>query len=90
MDKITLSLHDTSLKEKIKKYAKDRGVTVSAIVESYLKNLVKAKTQADSAPYEIPNDLDILLDGIDVEYELRKKDYKELRDDMYEKRQKSI
>ena len=86
MEKITLSLHKASLKEEIKKYAQKRGVTVSAIVENYLHNLIKMDKEKQEGDYKLPKDLDALLDGIEVNEELQRKDYKNLRDEMYESR----
>lgn len=36
--------------------------------------------------YELPHELDLLLEGIEVSDELQKKDYKTLRDEMYASR----
>jgi hypothetical protein len=43
------------------------------------------KNETDPA-YNLPVELDILLDGIEVEEKLKIKDYKSLRDDMYTNR----
>ena len=83
MEKITLSLHNASLKRQIKAYAKKRGLSVSGIVENYLQNLIKLERQKAETEYNLPAELDSLLDGIDVDQESRKKDYKILRDEMY-------
>ena len=86
MEKITLSLHKASLKKEIKKYAQKRGLTVSSIVENYLHNLIKMDKKKYKDDYKLPKELDKLLDGIDVNEELQTKDYKTLRDEMYESR----
>lgn len=86
MEKITLSLRNASLKEQIKRYAQIRGLTISGIVENYLQNLIKAEQQDLKKIYELPGELDSLLDGIEVNEELHKKEYKSLRDEMYANR----
>jgi hypothetical protein len=86
MEKITLSLHNAQLKEQIKKYAQKRGLTISFIVENYLQNLVKVDKQVSIKNYELPGELDSLLDGIEVNEELKTKGYKLLRDEMYANR----
>lgn len=82
MEKITLSLHNASLKKQIKDYAKKRGQTVSGIVENYLQNLIKNENKSEE-DYDLPAELNSLLEGIEVNEELQKKDYKSLRDKMY-------
>jgi len=86
MEKITLSLHNASLKKQIKAYAQKKGMTVSGIVENYLQNLIKLERQKAETDYKLPGELDLLLDGIEVIEELRTKDYKSLRDEMYANR----
>jgi len=88
MEKITLSLRNASLKKQIKKYAQKRGLTVSGIVESYLQNLIKAEQQDHKKDYELPGELDSLLDGIEVSEDLKTREYKSLRDEMYDNRGK--
>jgi hypothetical protein len=88
MEKITLSLHNASLKKQIKAYAQKRGLTVSGIVENYLQNLIKLERQKAETDYNLPGELDSLLEGIEVCDELQKKDYKTLRDEMYASRAK--
>lgn len=83
MEKITLSLHNASLKKQIKAYAQKKGLTVSGIVENYLQNLIKLELQKAETDYELPYELDLLLEGIEVSDELQKKDYATLRDEMY-------
>ena len=85
MEKLTLSIHDKNLKQEIKEYAKRKGLSVSYLVENYLKNLIKsAKKEEDSV--ELPADLENFLEGIDVDPGLRKKPYEDLRNDMYASR----
>ena len=79
-DKITLSLRDVTLKDSIKKYASENGITVSAIVENYFKELIGANKSKKQ--YPLPNDLDQLLDGIVIKKEAREKPYKKLREEM--------
>ena len=86
MEKITLSLRNVSLKKQIKRYAQIRGLTISGIVENYLQNLIKAEQQDLKKNYELPGELDSLLDGIEVNEELHKKGYKSLREEMYANR----
>jgi hypothetical protein len=86
MEKITLSLHNPSLKKQIKAYAQKKGLTVSGIVENYLQNLIKLERQNAETDYKLPGELDSLLDGIEVNDELQKKDYKTLRGEMYASR----
>lgn len=86
MEKITLSLHNASLKKQIKAYAQKKGLTVSGIVENYLQNLIKLERQKAETDYNLPGELDSLLEGIDVSGELQKKDYKTLRNEMYANR----
>ena len=86
MDKITLSFHNTSLKEQIKEYAKKRGISISGMVENYLQNLIKIDKQEINKDYELPAELDTLLDGIEVNEKLQTNDYKSLRDEMYASR----
>lgn len=88
MEKITLSLHNDQLKKQIKKYAQKRGLTISSIVENYLQNLVKVEKQVINKDYELPGELDSLLDGIEVNDQLQAKNYKSLRDEMYANRTK--
>jgi hypothetical protein len=88
MEKITLSLHNASLKKQIKAYAQKRGLTVSGIVENYLQNLIKLERQKAETDYNLPGELDSLLEGLDISDELQKKDYKTLRDEMYASRAK--
>jgi hypothetical protein len=86
MEKITLSLHNTLIKKQIKAYAQKRGLTVSGIVENYLQNLIKLERKNAENDYKLPGELDSLLDGIEVNDELQKRDYKTLRDEMYANR----
>lgn len=86
VEKITLSLRNASLKKQIKAYAQKKGLTVSGIVENYLQNLIKLERQNAETDYQLPGGLDSLLDGIEVNEELQKKDYKTLRDEMYARR----
>ena len=86
MAKITLSLHNALLKKQIKAYAQKRGLSVSGIVENYLQNLIKLEKQKLETDYKLPGELDALLDGIEVNEELQKMEYKTLRDEMYAKR----
>ncbi|MGV8096925.1 MAG: DUF6364 family protein [Mangrovibacterium sp.] len=88
MEKITLSLRNASLKKQIKRYAQKRGLTISGIVENYLQNLIKAEQQSLKKNYELPGELDSLLDGIEVDEDLQKEGYKSLRDEMYVNRGK--
>jgi hypothetical protein len=82
-DKITLSLHDTSLKKRIKKYASDNGLTVSGIVEDYFKILVRSQGKKENEDFDLPKDLDELLEGVHLKEEFKKSSYKELRNKMY-------
>jgi hypothetical protein len=86
MEKITLSLHNTILKRQIKAYAQKRKLTVSGIVENYLQNLIKLEKNETDPDFNLPVELDILLNGIEVEENLKIKDYKSLRDDSYANR----
>ena len=70
----------------MEEYAKKKGLTISGIVEGYLQNLIKIEKQSGNNDYELPGELDLLLDGIEVNEELRTKDYKLLRDEMYANR----
>ena len=88
MEKITLSLRNASLKKQIKRYAEKRGLTISGIVENYLQNLIKAEQQSLKKNYELPGELDALLDGIEVNENLQTKEYKSLRDEMHANRGK--
>lgn len=83
-DKITLSLHDLTLKERIKKYASDKGLTVSGIVEDYFKMLVKSQEKIENKDFNLPEDLDELLNGVHIKNDSKKKSYKELRNNMYD------
>ena len=86
MDKITLSLHNASLKKQIKQYAKKKGSTVSEIVEVYLQNLLKMEKQGLKGDFPLPAELDSLLDGIEISTEMQVKSYKTLRNEMYASR----
>jgi hypothetical protein len=86
MEKITLSLHNTTLKKKIKDYAQKRGLSVSGIVEDYLLNLIKLERRKAGTDYKLPGELNLLLEGIEVDENYKKKDYKTMRDEMYAKR----
>jgi len=79
-------LRNASLKKQIKRYAENKGLTVSGIVENYLQNLVKAEQQTLKKNYELPGELDSLLDGIEVNENLQTKEYKSLRNEMYANR----
>ena len=83
MEKMTLSLHNVLLKKQIKAYAKKKGLSISGIVENYLQNLIKMEKQEKKTDYNLPGELDSLLDGIEVNEKLQTKDYKSLRDEMY-------
>lgn len=88
MEKLTLNLHNEQLKKQIKKYAQKRGLTLSGLVENYLQNLVKVETRINKKDDGLPPELDSLLDGIEINKQLRIKDYKSLRDEMYASRTK--
>lgn len=83
MAKITLSIHDLALKEQIKEYAKQRGLSVSTIVENFLKKLIITAKKDERKDYGLPDELDSLLDGIEISNEVKDISYKTLRDDMY-------
>ena len=85
MEKLTLSIHDKNLKQEIKEYAKRKGLSVSYLVENYLKNLIKSDHKEEDS-VELPADLVKFLEGIDVDPGLGKKPYKDLRNDMYANR----
>ena len=87
MEKITLSIHNARLKKQIKAYAKNRSLTISGIVENYLQNLIKIEKEQQKAEYDLPVDLDALLDGIEVSEKLKSRSYKSLRDEMYDERE---
>ena len=53
MEKITLSLHNSSLKKKIKAYAQKRRLTISGIVENYFQNLIKMEKQKTARDYKL-------------------------------------
>jgi len=82
-DKITLSIHDHTLKERIKKYASDKGLTVSGIVEDYFKLLVRSQEKIENESFNLPEDLDELLNGIYLESDVKNRSYKELRNMKY-------
>ena len=83
IDKITLSLQDVTLKERIKKYASDNGLTVSGIVEDYFEKLVRSQEKMEKEGFNLPEDLDELLNGVYLKEEFKNKSYKELRNKMY-------
>jgi len=85
MEKLTLSIHDKNLKQEIKEYAKRKGLSVSYLVENYLKNLIKS-AQKEEDSVELPADLENFLEGIDVDPSLRNKPYEDLRNEMYASR----
>ncbi len=87
MEKITLSLHNIRLKKQIKAYARKRRLTISGIVENHLQNLIKIEKQQQQANYDLPGDLDALLDGIEVREDLKTRNYKSLRNEMYDQRE---
>ncbi len=84
IDKITLSIHDITLKERIKKYALENGITVSTIVENYFKELLESSSSKRES--HLPEDLDKLLNGIVIKKEYKEKSYKELRNKMYDEK----
>ncbi len=86
MEKITLSLHNSSLKKQIKKYAQIKGLSISGIVENYFQNILKTEKQGKKESNALPGELDSLLDGIEVNKVLQTKNYKILRDEMYASR----
>jgi hypothetical protein len=79
-------LHNSLLKKQIKDYAQKRRLTVYGIVENYFQNLIKMEKQKAETDYKLAQELDSLLDGIEINEKLKKKDYKSLRDDMYDNR----
>jgi hypothetical protein len=83
MEKITLSLRSLSLKNQIKAYALKRRLSVSGIVENYLQNLIKIEKNIADEDFNLPAELDNLLNGIEVDEKMKIKDYKTLRDEMY-------
>jgi len=85
MEKLTLSIHDKNLKQEIKEYAKRKGLSVSYLVENYLKNLIKS-AQKEEDLVKLPADLENFLEGIDVDPSLRNKPYEDLRNEMYASR----
>ena len=85
MEKLTLSIHDKNLKQEIKEYAKRKGLSVSYLVENYLKNLIKSDQKGEDS-VELPADLENFLEGIDVDPKLRNKPYEDLRNEMYASR----
>ena len=85
MEKLTLSIHDKNLKQEIKEYAKRKGLSVSYLVENYLKNLIKS-AQKEEDSVELPADLENFLEGIEVDPSLRNKPYEDLRKEMYASR----
>lgn len=82
-DKITLSIHDHTLKERIKKYASDKGLTVSGIVEDYFKILVREQENIENKNFNLPKDLEELLEGVYIEGDVKNRSYKELRNKKY-------
>jgi len=80
-----LSIHDKNLKQEITEYAKRKGLSVSYLVENYLKNLIKS-AQKEEDSVELPADLENFLEGIDVDPDLRNKPYEDLRNEMYASR----
>ncbi len=56
------------------------------VVENNLQNLVKMENQVNNTDFELPAELDSLLDGIEVSEKLQTRDYKSLRDEMYASR----
>jgi len=64
------------LKKQIKAYAKKKGLTISGIVENYLQNLIIIEKQDEKTEYDLPGELDSLLDCIEVNEKIQKKDYK--------------
>jgi hypothetical protein len=86
MEKITLSLRSLSLKKQIRAYAMKRSLSVSGIVENYLRNLIKIEENLSDRDFNLPVELDNLLDGVEVDKKLKIKDYKTLRDEMYANR----
>lgn len=53
------------------------------MVENYFQNIIKIEEKEDISSYRLPEELDTLLDGIEVSEELKTRNYKSLRDDMY-------
>ena len=80
-----MSIHDKNLKQEIKEYAKKKGLSVSYLVENYLKNLIKS-AQKEEDSMVLPADLESFLEGIDVDPSLRNKPYEDLRSEMYASR----
>ena len=86
MEKITLSLHNSTLKKQIKDYARKSGLSISGIVENYLLNLIKLERRKAGTDYKLPGELNSLLEGIEADEKYNRKDYKTLRDEMYANR----
>jgi len=74
MEKITLSLRSLSLKNQIKAYALKRRLSVSGIVENYLQNLIKIEKNIADEDFNLPAELDNLLNGIEVDEKMKIKD----------------
>jgi len=84
--KLTVSLHDTNIVAKIKKYAKARGVSVSSMIEDYFSNLIKVSEVEKAKDYSLPQELDDLIGSLHISNEFKNKIYKELKSEMYEDR----
>lgn len=68
------------------KSTQKKGLNISNMVENYFQNIIKIEKKDNIFSYGLPGELDALLDGIEVSEELKTKNYKSLRDDMYANR----
>lgn len=84
--KLTVNIQDSNLVDRIKEYAKNRGVTVSFIIDNYFRNLLKTSDTEKNPTDSLPNELDELIGSLQVSDNFKSMSYKKLRDGMYEDR----
>ena len=86
--KLTISIQDANVVARIKEYAVERGVSVSSMIDNYFVNIVKTMDTAHNKHSKLPKELDELIGSLHTKNSLVGRNYKELRNDMYEDRAK--
>ena len=86
--KLTVNIKDADIVARIKDYARKRGVTVSFLIDNYLRNILKTDKIRRRETDVLPGELDELIGSLSIDEKFKNRDYKELRDEMYEERTK--
>lgn len=87
--KLTISIQDENVVARIKEYAVERGVSVSSMIDNYFVNIIKSIDSTHKKQSKLPKELDELIGSLHTKSSLKGKNYKELRNEMYEDRAKN-